>query len=1147
MAHPRMAHGGMRAALARLGFGASLIALTTAFGANAQQAPAPTEPAQPASQPSEQRAEVVVVQGYRESLRAAIEEKRDADVMVDAINAEDIANFPDANLAESIQRLPGVSIDRENGEGKSITVRGLGSDFTRVRLNGLETLSTTAASDSGTNPNRGRGFDFYTFASDLFQSLKVQKTASAETDEGSLGATVDLTTGRPLDYRERQLALSLQEAYYESGESWNPRVAALYADQFLDKTLGVSFSAAYNKRDGESDRYRNQPGSFDYAYRGSTFAGSPTAAPNDSFLTNRQGFAAPTGTACSGSDGVVPGVTILNPIACAAMSGSNPAAYALVNTPRGATITDTTPGATVTTVTTAGGALTLIPALFNIEQQDLQQERLGVTGSIQWQPLDSTEFIFDAVYSRFEQASEVNQIQSVGLNRNNTNANYNLATGASTVAIKRGTYQACADQTALPFRDPVNCGGANALPGGVFGGFGSTSFSTNPNNLDPYDYYNNPGSVGYGGLAAVNAAGGMYFRDAFIGRPATRLINAHVDGTGAADYLQMSNTDWRSATDASYFTTTFKQYSLAMNHDFSDTFKTALLVGRSSSVNENDAQLVEFNRMDSPGVTTWDARGGGDMPSIDYGFDVANPASWSLVKGFSTLRHFVRRTENKYETAKIDFSLEADENLTFEFGFSHRVYDFSTDAAQRLSNEAVNPSLQELGLPISALGRTYEFGQGLDVPGATPTRFFAPDISRFRGAIGFDCNCVNKWGDWTLSKLSNPQNQFGVKEKDSGGYIQVDWDYDLLGHRFGGNAGVRQAKTDLTAFGYTTNVAATGPRPITAVNEYNDTLPSMNASFEITDDLLLRFGAAKVMARPLLANLAPSITAISAPTGAGATSGGTLTIGNPKLSPFQATNYDISLEWYFAEGGLFSIAAFSKDITNVPQTIVTDASLQSVLEPEDVAALVETQTNVNAQNYILSGQPFNIRTFRDAPGGTIEGFEIGYQQDFTFLPGFWADFGVQANYTHIDSTLHYIIDPGSTVAPLRPVVIQDGPWTGASPDAFNVTGYYDGDIFTARVSAAYRDEYVTTYPIASGTCDPGFCDSPLVNDFIGSEKTFNVDANFTWSITDNFTFTVEALNLTDQQDKRWMYDDSRIVTQYQATGRQFFIGLRAKY
>ena len=91
---------------------------------------------------------------------------------MDAINAEDIADFPDANLAESLQRLPGIALDRDNGEGRSITVRGLGSDFTRVRLNGLETLSTAAASDSGAAPNRGRGFDFNVFASDLFSSLR---------------------------------------------------------------------------------------------------------------------------------------------------------------------------------------------------------------------------------------------------------------------------------------------------------------------------------------------------------------------------------------------------------------------------------------------------------------------------------------------------------------------------------------------------------------------------------------------------------------------------------------------------------------------------------------------------------------------------------------------------------------------------------------------------------------------------------------------------------------------------------------------------------------------------------------------------------------------------------------------------------------
>ena len=90
----------------------------------------------------------VVVTGYRASLASALVAKRNSDTMVDVINAEDIADFPDANLAESLQRLPGVSIDRENGEGNLISVRGLSGDFTRVRLNGLETLSTAGASNA---------------------------------------------------------------------------------------------------------------------------------------------------------------------------------------------------------------------------------------------------------------------------------------------------------------------------------------------------------------------------------------------------------------------------------------------------------------------------------------------------------------------------------------------------------------------------------------------------------------------------------------------------------------------------------------------------------------------------------------------------------------------------------------------------------------------------------------------------------------------------------------------------------------------------------------------------------------------------------------------------------------------------------------
>ena len=98
--------------------------------------------------------------------------------------------------------------------------------------------------------------------------------------------------------------------------------------------------------------------------------------------------------------------------------------------------------------------------------------------------------------------------------------------------------------------------------------------------------------------------------------------------------------------------------------------------------------------------------------------------------------------------------------------------------------------------------------------------------------------------------------------------------------------------------------------------------------------------------------------------------------------------------------------------------------------------------------------------------------------------------------------------------------------------------------WNARVSTAYRAAYQTTDPLASGGCDPGACDSPLINDFIGSEETLNVDAAFTYSLTDNVTLTAEALNLTNQTDQRWAYQGDPVVQNYASTGRQYFVGAR---
>jgi TonB-dependent receptor len=209
----------------------------------AQQTPAADAKA------AEKDIEVIQVTGsFRDSLSNALNQKRQADSAVDSILAEDIADFPDLNLAESLQRIPGVAISRAAGEGRQISVRGLGPDFTRVRINGMEAISTSGGTDQIGGANRGRGFDFNTFSSDLFSSLTVRKTASADIEEGSLGATVDLRAARPFDYDGFTFAASGQAGYNDLSEKSDPKTSFLVSNIFADGKLGALFSASYSER-----------------------------------------------------------------------------------------------------------------------------------------------------------------------------------------------------------------------------------------------------------------------------------------------------------------------------------------------------------------------------------------------------------------------------------------------------------------------------------------------------------------------------------------------------------------------------------------------------------------------------------------------------------------------------------------------------------------------------------------------------------------------------------------------------------------------------------------------------------------------------------------------------------------------------------
>ena len=209
--------------------------------------------------------EEVVVTGFRGSLVNSMNAKRNATGVSDAIFAEDIADFPDNNLAESLQRIPGVAISRVGGEGRQVSVRGLGPQFTRVRVNGMEAMSSSGATDAAGGANRSRSFDFNTLSSDLFNSLIVKKTGDAETEEGSLGATIELRTLKPSDFDEFTLKVSGAVGYNTESKNADPKLTFVVANQFNDMfgaVLGLAYESREIKDEGVSTVRWSQAESF---------------------------------------------------------------------------------------------------------------------------------------------------------------------------------------------------------------------------------------------------------------------------------------------------------------------------------------------------------------------------------------------------------------------------------------------------------------------------------------------------------------------------------------------------------------------------------------------------------------------------------------------------------------------------------------------------------------------------------------------------------------------------------------------------------------------------------------------------------------------------------------------------------------------
>jgi iron complex outermembrane receptor protein len=355
-----------------------------------------------------------------------------------------------------------------------------------------------------------------------------------------------------------------------------------------------------------------------------------------------------------------------------------------------------------------------------------------------------------------------------------------------------------------------------------------------------------------------------------------------------------------------------------------------------------------------------------------------------------------------------------------------------------------------------------------------------------------------------------PLESFSLNEKTYGGFVMAK----IGGDGWRGNLGVRVVRTKETSSAWQVGVPVGTPgaiqnpfgliAPIDAAKEYTDVLPSANIAFDLKPDLILRVAAGRTVSRPDYAQMA-SFTSLtdSLLTGSG---------GNPNLNPYRANQFDVSLEWYFASQSLLSVSVFYKDVSTyiVQGSFVerhplqlNNASDPRITNPANncVAAGVDLYTC----NYTI-GRPVNVE------GGPNTGVEVIYQQPI------WHGFGVQANATYSDasSTAHVPVPSNSKYS-------------------YNLTGYYENERLSARLSYNFRSKFFIDYD-----AERGF--RPLYSNDIAS-----LDGSLNINVTPHVAVSLDALNMLDEKLTEYYDNDPNRIGRIYKNGRMVFANLRIKF
>lgn len=970
---------------------------------------------------AEEQFEIIEVKGYRGSINAALMSKREAVGTRETIIAEDIGKFPDLNVADSLSRVPGISIEEDAGEGRQITIRGLGSRFVKTTINGMESASAGAATDAAGGSNTSRAFDYNVFASELFTQIDVDKTVSAQNEDGGISGNVNLQTARPFQYDGFKGSYSVNARYNDISEETSPRLSFMLSNNW-DNKFGVLASVAYSDGTVQSEgsstvRWTvNNPNYLD--------GGDPVGQGGSNYLT------------------------------------ASPKTILLEN-------------GNYTNDNLDGLYLPRIPR-YSIFSKD--QKRVGATLAFQYAPTDNLSLNLDILHAELDTTMDEYQYSVLLRDQKNIvpenihiDSNNTIVAGAFSNAIIRS--EARQDVSESKF-DQVSFTGdwyisdrlkMNFLVGKgksdlnvphlrtfALDSAGSTVAYSYDDNIDPLSLINNPGgeAIGSGQLttampsfafAAGQAAGGAYTKE--------QLQNTMVNA---------------------------------------DNYSAGLTRNRAQTVeSENSSIKIDF---------TYELT---DQYTVKFGLGQ---------RSFETEQHDYR---NSWK------NLDIENNKTSGKSAETQVVDLDADA---IKGSLFATTLDNTGV---------QFGNNANVP-ATSTLFgstwLAPDYNSMMSAFSNEAFFEAK---------EEFKRAYYIKEEVNTAYVQVDFRNDIFDSELRGNIGLRYVDNKNTSKivnldhiykdGYTAGrgdgadfSAGYGWRE--SVSTGDDWLPSLNLAYDLTEDLVGRFSYSHAITRPKLSDLRSSIS-VNTPDEQDPTA--TIKRGaGPSLKPYKAKQYDVGLEWYFAEESLIATSVFFKNITGISSDssdeVLNQAELDRLgidigdMNPEDITWTVTQLENTEAED--------------------MWGAEFIYQQPFSFLPEPFNYFGVQANYTYIDYTRD-IEDPFYG----NKLTLGE---EETSKNTYNLTLYYEVEDWSARFSynhrGGYNKQYLNEYKD----------ESTFVRGY-DSKSKLNFSARY--KLSESMSLSFEAVNLTDEKQDMWNDIYSPRPYQNLSSGRQFLMGIRGTF